>query len=608
MTADALLFDALAESDETTPLDVALARTLARADPEHGRAVALAAALVSVVRRRGDSAVRLAEWAGQDFPGTTLRLPDADAWAEALRTSSTVSTGDDAEEGMRPLVLDADGRVQTARDAGSEARLAERLAALAATPDPVADPASLAEAFAALFPDADASDRQAVAAAGALRHRLAVVAGGPGTGKTTTVVRILALLAAARPGLRVALAAPTGKAANRLAESVMAGAAKLPRALAAGLPTTATTLHRLLEFSPSRRAMGRDASRPIPADVVVVDEASMIDLGLFAGLAAALRPDARLILLGDRDQLPSVDAGAVFGDVCAVAEEAGEAPGGFSEFCAAFGLPSVPEPASALGASIVRLEKTYRYGSGSGLGALARALRDGDAAAVRSALADALDVELDAGGDVWAHIRDHAVALVEAPDPAEALRRAAAFRLLAPTRGGRRGVHALNRLVEARFVGEGHAAPGAWMHGRPILVTRNDHDRGLYNGDVGVVWARGEAPVVVFEGAGGLREIPVGGLPEHETAWATTVHKSQGSEFDRVVVVLPEAGTVQAERLTRELAYTAVTRARGATDAVPVPLVVIGTADLLADAACRRDARTSAFPDALRAALEGHGG
>ena len=608
MTAADLLFDALTASDETTPLDVALARALARADPEHGRAVALTAALVSVVRRRGDSAVRLAEWAGEPFPGTEILLPDAASWTAALRTSPTVSAVGDAESALRPLVLDADGRVQTARDAGSEARLAARLATLAATPDPAAPPEALAETFAALFPDADASDQQAIAAAGALRHRLAVVAGGPGTGKTTTVVRILALLAAARPGVRIALAAPTGKAANRLAESVVAGAARLPHPLATGLPTTATTLHRLLDFSPSRRAMGRDAARPIPADIVVVDEASMIDLGLFAGLVAALRPDARLILLGDRDQLPSVDAGAVFGDVCSVAEEPGEAPGGFSDFCAALGLPGVAKPASALDAAVVRLEKTYRYRSGSGLGALARALRDGDAAGVRSALADAEDVLLDADSDVWAHVRDHAVALAEAPDAAEALRRAAAFRLLAPTRGGRRGVHALNRLVEARLVAEGHATPGAWMHGRPILVTRNDHDRGLYNGDVGVVWARGETPVVAFEGAGRLREIPVGGLPEHETAWATTVHKSQGSEFDRVVVVLPD-DPVRAERLTRELAYTAVTRARGAApetppgDPGPVPLVIIGTADQLADASAHRDVRTSAFPGALRAAL-----
>ena len=348
----------------------------------------------------------------------------------------------------------------------------------------------------------------------------------------------------------------------------------------------------------------------------------MVDLGLFAALAAALRPGARLILLGDRDQLPSVDAGSVFADLCAAADAPpADAPGGFSAFCAALGLTGVPEPATPLAAAVVRLEKTYRYAAGSGLGALARALRDGDAPSVVGALAAATDVRVDASGDVWPHVRNAAAALVAAESPAGALRLAASFRLLAPTRGGPRGVVALNRLVEARLVAEGLAAPAEWTHGRPVLVTRNDHDRALYNGDVGVVWApAGAPPVVVFEpdagtAGGPLREIPTGALPEHETAWATTVHKSQGSEFDRVVVVLPAEGTPQAERLTRELVYTAVTRAKGAAAAVPpgdpgpglpggpVPLVVVGSGALLAQAAGRRETRTSGFPDALRDAL-----
>ena len=627
--ADALFFDALADSDDTTPLDVALARTLAGADPEHGRALALAAALVSVERRRGHSAVRLADWDGRAFPGTALPLPPSGAWAEALRASSAVAdTKPGDEPACRPLVIDTAGRVQFFRDRTSEARLAGVLTRLATAPAPDVDAAALAETFALLFPGAGAQDRQAVAAAGALRHRLAVVAGGPGTGKTTTVVRMLALALAARPSLRVVLAAPTGKAANRLGASVAAGAARLPEALAdvaARLPASATTLHRLLDFSPSQRRFGRTADRPIAADIVVVDEASMIDVGLFAALADALRPGARLVLLGDRDQLPSVEAGAVFGDMCAVAGEPGAAGGGFAAFCATLGLTGVAEPVSALGASVVTLERTYRYADDSGLAALARALRDGDGPAVHAALASATDVLVQSDiahagpgavdAAVWAHVRPHAAALCAATDPAEALALAGAFRLLAPTRGGRRGVTALNRLVEARLVAEGLAAPGPWPHGRPVLVTANDHDRALYNGDVGVVWApdgpRGRLPVVVFEGADGgtgpLREVPVGLLPEHETAWATTIHKSQGSEFARVVVVLPEAGTRQAERLTRELVYTAVTRAMGATAAVPVPLAVVGTTGQLADAAGRREARTSAFPDALRAAMAGEG-
>ncbi|HEX8387019.1 MAG TPA: exodeoxyribonuclease V subunit alpha [Rubricoccaceae bacterium] len=620
--ADALLFDALDESDDTTPLDVSLARAAAAADPERGRPLALAVALVSVLRRRGHSALGLAEWGGRTFPGTPVTLPDAGPWAEALRASPAVATAD--HQTVRPLTIDAADRVQLFRDWTAEARVAGTLARLVSGRAPLAEPAELAGAFAALFPGADADDRQAVAAAGAARHRLAVVAGGPGTGKTTTTVRLLALLLTARPALRIVLAAPTGKAAHRLGASVADGAARLPDAFAevrARLPTTATTLHRLLDFSPSRRSFGRNATRPIPADVVVVDEASMVDLGLFAALVAAVRPGARLVLLGDRDQLPSVEAGAVFGDVCAVAEENGQdGAGGFAAFCDALGLPGVPEPTSALGAAVVRLERTYRYAGDSGLGALARALRDGDAPGVDAGLALATDVHVEAevarsgpaavDAAVWAHVRPHAVALCEAGDPAAALRAASAFRLLAPTRGGRRGVGALNRLVERRIVSEGLAPPGPWTHGRPVLVTANDHDRALYNGDVGVVWARRDGPpVVVFEsadGAGGpLREVPVGLLPEHETAWATTVHKSQGSEFGRVVVVLPEAGSRQAERLTRELVYTAVTRAKGATADVPVPLVVVGTPDQLAEAAGRREARTTAFPDALRSALAG---
>jgi exodeoxyribonuclease V alpha subunit len=625
--ADTLLFDALAESDDTSALDVALARAVAAADPERGRALALAVALLSLQRRQGHSALSLAEWGGRTFPGTPVTLPDADAWADALRASPAVATTEPAGT-VRPLAIDGAGRLQLFRDRTAEARRADTVARLVSAPDAVAEPAALADAFAALFPGADALDRQAVAAAGALRHRLAVVAGGPGTGKTTTTVRLLALLLTARPGLRIALAAPTGKAAHRLGASVTDGAGRLPDALAEArsrLPTTATTLHRLLDYSPSRRSFGRTAARPIPADVVVVDEASMVDLGLFAALADALRPGARLVLLGDRDQLPSVEAGAVFGGLCAVAETTRDASAaGLTAFCEALGLPGVPEPASVLGASVVTLERTYRYGADSGLGALARALRDSDAAGVAGALDGATDVQVDAeaaeGGPaavdaaVWALVRPHAVALCQSTDPAEALRAAGAFRLLAPTRGGRRGVYALNRLVEARLVAEGLATPGPWTHGRPVLVTANDHDRALYNGDVGVVWARRDGPpVVVFEAADGadgpLREVPVGLLPEHETAWATTVHKSQGSEFDRVGVVLPEAGSRQAERLTRELVYTAVTRAKGATPAVPpggpgpVPLVVVGTVGQLAEAAGRREARTSAFPDALRAAL-----
>ncbi len=227
--------------------------------------------------------------------------------------------------------------------------------------------------------------------------------------------------------------------------------------------------------------------------------------------------------------------------------------------------------------SVVRLTVSHRFADDSGIGRLAAALRTGDEAGVRDVLHG------DASGDVacldptdraeavWTHAEPHARALCTSQTPASALHAAAAFRMLAPTRGGRWGVRALNRIIERHLSEDGlRLSPtDPWYHGRPILVTENDYDRDLFNGDVGVVWrpesSGRQRPVVVFEGASGeVREVPVAQLPEHETAWAMTIHKSQGSEFDDVLVVLPSPGSAQARRLTRELVYTAVTRAKGA--------------------------------------------
>ncbi len=260
--------------------------------------------------------------------------------------------------------------------------------------------------------------------------------------------------------------------------------------------------------------------------------------------------------------------------------------------------------------AVVRLTVSHRFSEGSGIGALARALRDGDEAAVRETLAsDAFpdvtcrDEPLDEA--VWAHVEPHAYRLCDSTDPREALDAVAAFRLLAPTRVGRRGVRALNGLVERRLSEAGLRSPwDPWYHGRPVLVTVNDYDRELYNGDVGVVWRRGPRPVVLFDGPDGdVREIPIGGLPEHETAWAMTVHKSQGSEFDEVLFVLPASGSAEAERLTRALAYTAVTRAKEQRPGASPPLTILGRPDHLAEAAGRTAPRTSALAARLAEAL-----
>jgi len=576
---DAFL-DALAEAEEVRPIDLALARALAERDSSD--AVALAAVLASAVPREGHTAFLLGDWAGRRPFGAGTRAPNAVAWREALRRSPVVATPDDVGGGsLRPLVWvagdapEAD-RVALARHWRAERRLGERIAARLG--DVAVDVEIVRPAFEALFPDPD-GDRQALAAVGALRNRFAVVAGGPGTGKTTTVVKLLALLLTAEPDLDIRLAAPTGKAADRLGGSVATRAASLPvsEAVRERIPTEAVTLHRLLGYSPSRRRFLRDAASPLAADVVVLDEASMADLSLFDALVGALRPEARLILLGDPDQLPSVGAGAVLGDLAATPTRDAIGPGlhALAESLGLGGFERAPE-VDPVADAVVRLTVSHRFSADSGIGALARAVNDGDEVAARAALSGAFpDVALfDADPEaVWAFVRPQAEALCgDGLDREATLAAVDATRVLAPTRGGTRGVHALNAFVERRLVDVGlrPSLYSRFYHGRPILVAANDYDLGLFNGDLGVVWARDGRPVVLFEDRerGGVREVSPALLPDHETAWAMTVHKSQGSEFDRVLLVLPEANTAQAERLTRELVYTAITRAKGGGEGV----------------------------------------
>jgi len=603
------LLGQLADSEDVAAIDLALARLLAEHDPEHARSVALAAVLVSSLQRSGHSLIELATWGGSTFPGTAVRLPDASSWREDLLASSVVGTPD---SDIQPLVLDPEtDHLALYRHWAAEGRIASSLAARLDI-ELAVNAEALRPTFEALFPDAATGDRQALAAVGALRHPVAIVAGGPGTGKTTTVAKLLALLLTANPDLEIALATPTGKASDRLGRSIAERVATLPvpDAIKERIPTEAETLHRLLRYSPSRRAFGRTAAHPIPADLVVIDETSMADLVLFDALLDALRPDARLMLLGDADQLPSVGAGAVFGDLCAARPLTSSTIGSeFAALCDALGVGGIETGTSnELVDSVVRLTVSHRFSSDSGIGALARTLRDGDADAALAvlqpgAVPDVICQNGNRAEAIWAHIEPHARRLCDATDPADALAAVSAFRILSPTRGGRWGVTALNRLIERRLIDDGLVSiRDRWPHGRPILVTANDYDRSLFNGDVGVVWRRGPRPVVLFDLPDGVREVPVGGLPEHETAWAMTVHKAQGSEFDDVLFVLPAPGTPQAARLTRELAYTAVTRAKAQTPGGPPPLTILGAPQMLAQAARTAESRASGLRDRLASA------
>jgi exodeoxyribonuclease V alpha subunit len=602
---------ALRDAGHLTDLDVHLADVLARLAREDAPAVLWAAALVS--HRTGDGHVcaDLAAAAGRplvegaaDSPVT----PDLSAWMAALRTSPVVGgPGDDA-----PLVLDGAHRLYLRRYWLYERELATDLRNRAAAPAAAVDETRLRTAAWDLLPpgpSAAAPDWQRVAAVTAVLRRLCVISGGPGTGKTSTVVRFLALLGAlgGSPPPVVELAAPTGKAAARLEDAVRAGRAGVPPALRAAIPEHASTVHRLLRVHPHATRAGFDRDRPLTADVVVVDEASMVDLALMAKLVHALRPDARLVLLGDKDQLASVEAGAVLGDVC------GEAPGFSPAFAARVsGLVGEAVPAagglsgSPLRDAVVLLRHGRRFAPESGIARLATAVNRGDGDGAITVLeAEWPDVGWRPLAGTRAAHAPLAAAAVEGfaaylervhagAAAGEVFDAFGAFRILCAHRAGARGAAGVNRLVEAALATQRLIRrTGPWYVGRPVLVTRNDHALRLYNGDVGIVLPDPDDPMrltVAFAGAhGAARRVSPARLPEHETVYAMTVHKSQGSEFDRVLLVLPPE---PSRVVTRELLYTAITRARSRVE-------VWGTEAVVRAGVAARVERSSGLRDAL---------
>ncbi|WBY02821.1 AAA family ATPase [Ramlibacter tataouinensis] len=587
------------------------------ASDEAAAAAARAAEAVSLATSSGDACLPLAQVAG---PG------DAAALRALLLASGVV--GAPPQPGTRPLVLDGGDRLYLHRYYDYEQRLAGRLLQLAGrAPQPIA--AALRDRLAMLFqrgPGEPAEvDWQQVAAALALRQGLAVISGGPGTGKTTTVARLLACLLEQQTDARIVLAAPTGKAAARMGEALRERAAEFPAPVRDRLPGEAFTVHRLLGYHPGRGSFRHDAANPLVLDVLVVDEASMLDLALATRLLEAVPPGARVILLGDKDQLAAVESGAVFSELCAdpsmgeacraELEAACGLPAGAiqSPVAASVGLPSpnrampasigthppgrvipanagihpqLAQPATGLSDSVVWLQRSYRFQAGSGIGQLA--------AFINADRGDEAVQWLRAGGDsgvAWhepgtgaqaialarAGLQRYFDALLAAPQDVDAASQAfAAFRVLCAVREGPHGVEALNQALaqQARqaLAGlpdalrrEGSASP--WFAGRPVMVLANDYALQLFNGDIGLALPdeRGELQVYFPQAGGGWRAVSPVRLPAHETAFAMTVHKSQGSEFGAVLLVLPAA---DSKVLTRELLYTGVTRAKTRVDLV----------------------------------------
>lgn len=546
--------------------DAHVARRLARLVGETTEEVVLACALAVRAVRTGSVCVDLATVADSGFEtdeeaveAGDLPWPEPTAWLEQVKASPLV-TADAAAPGHRPLRLVL-GKVYLERYWAHEESVRRALVSRRDEAHAI-DEAALADSLAHLFDGEEVDESQRLAAETAVRHSVTVLAGGPGTGKTTTVARMLAALAE-QPGPtpRVALAAPTGKAAIRLEEAVAAQLTQLsPKAAEALAGVDGQTLHRLLGWvRDSDTRFAHDRHNPLPHDVVVVDECSMVSLHMMDRLLSALRPQARVVLVGDPDQLASVDAGAVLADITNASNDR---------------------------RGVVRLTTNHRFTED--IAAVAAAIRDGDADATLEALAagdavEFVDVDLRRSGEL-AWLRERVVAThrrafeaAEREDAAGALAALEEHRLLCAHNAGPFGVGPWQWQVE-RWLTEdipGYRRGDDDFHvGRPLLIGRNQPDVELANGDVGVVVSTADGPRAAFARADGHAYFSPTQLSDVSTLYAMTIHKSQGSQYGHVTVLLPPPGS---PLLRRELLYTAITRAKNR-------VTVVGTSEALREA------------------------
>lgn len=554
----------IAQDWQWEPIDQQLATLLAGADPAiDNKALAYAVRILSHQVRQGDVCLLLANYAGRQIE--EYRLPDLPAWLAILESSSAVG-----EPGAStPLILENNQRLYFQRYWLYEQQLATALrdrvnksSADSHATIPV-DEKILIQRLA----DQRLSEQQRQAIAHAIHSPLSIITGGPGTGKTTTIAGLLKIFYHDNPDTRIALAAPTGKAATRIQQAISAGINLSSQHV------SASTIHRLLGYRPNRVNFRHHAENPLPYDVVIIDEASMIDLALMSKLVTAVSVNARLILLGDADQLVSVETGAVFGELCRNSED------------------------SLLKHNILRLQHSYRFAQVTGISQLADAVNNGDSETALQLLDAQQFPEVTRIASEMSLLDQSLIQHLSQQfetnaEPLQRLQENNQFQLLCAHRKGRWGVEELNQSIENLLrkhnlvSGQGH-----YYHGKSIIISRNNYQLNLFNGDIGVLVhsQSGELKAYFSTSENGIRELSPARLPTNLTAWALTVHQSQGSEFDHVLLVLPEE---LSPVLSRELIYTAITRARKS-------IRIMGSRDVLEQAITARTNRQSGIWDKL---------
>jgi exodeoxyribonuclease V alpha subunit len=529
-------------------------RYIERVDTSKDELVALTAGLLTEAVSQGHVCLNLSlnpsQMNGLLHSVRQLLPSDISEWQRRLKQSNAVGTGDD----YRPLIMADNGLVYLYRYWHDEQNVASAIKRLSAD-IAVINQAELKQILTAWPTTIDGIDWQKVAVLMALTRQFSVISGGPGTGKTTIVLRLLQCLYQQRSDYRIALAAPTGKAAARLQHVI---SDKKNEAI------QAKTLHRLLGISPNNEQGRYNADRSLPFDVIIVDEASMIDISLMAKLLQALSPTAQLVLLGDSQQLASVESGAVLANLC---QKAVSFNANFVDTVADLAEINlsdyVNKSETAEMNSVVKLQHSYRFDEASLIGRLAYAIQAGNAERVVS--------ELKAvGQQTWLQEEDNAhliagyqpyfKAIMQAESPLDCIQSFDVYRVLCAIKQGPQSVASVNAVIERHIAKLGWRSQHDFYHGRPIMITQNDYRQQLFNGDTGLILKDETGQLrACFLIDNELRWVDLIRLPAHETAFAMTVHKSQGSEFDHVCVVLPHEDTAI---LNRELLYTAITRAK----------------------------------------------
>jgi exodeoxyribonuclease V alpha subunit len=603
-----------------TEIDLHFAKFIAEFSPDRDGHVFLAAALVSRATAEGNICLELeaaaepALFENRGMPDK-LYLPSPTQWRQTLFSSPAVGRPGD----KRPLILDDRNRLYLYRYWDYEKKLAHAIKERIKGELEGIDAGELKKSIQQLFPEVENQkiNWQKIAATIAVLKRFSVITGGPGSGKTFTIAGILALLLASAHNTtpKIILAAPTGKAAARLAESIKQARQYLAcgDGIKNGIPDDVYTIHRLLKPVAGTPYFRHHVDNPLPADIVVIDEASMVDLALMSKLVAAVAPDARLLLVGDKDQLASVEAGSVLGDICDR-----QIIHGFSKrflkkiekLTRTKVADSTPlsEDKPGLRDCITVLQKSYRFSAHGGIGGLRRTINLGDADGSLALMNSTSETSIS-----WHDIRSKRMLIGEltrmivdgyrkyltCQDPGRAMDEFSRFKILCALKKGPFGVTTINRLAEQVLGDEGlipraQALNKPWYHGRPVLITKNDYNLNLFNGDIGITLPDPDVSVdelhVYFSStAGEFRRFPIHALSDHETVYAMTVHKSQGSEFDHVALILPDK---DYPLLTRELIYTGLTRARQTVS-------VWGTEAALRTSILRKIERTSGLREAL---------